>query len=121
MHYNAKNLKKNIKIPLIKNFNVDHPSKSNLIKNKFNLTMIEKYGVKNALENIKIKEKMFLKQLNENNGFYFFQTDDFKEKSKKSMIDKYNVENFNNREKSKRTCLRKIWRRIFFTKCRNTK
>jgi hypothetical protein len=73
--------------------------------------MIEKYGVKNALENTEIKEKMILKQIKKNEGLYFFQTDIFKDKNKITCLEKYSVENYlqseDKQNKSKSTCLKK--------------
>jgi len=101
--------KNKAKTTWLKNLGVDHPSKSKKIRSKFNNTMIERYGCKNALENTKIKNKMFLKQFNDNNGMYFVQTESFKEKSKITCLEKYDVEKYlqseDKKEKTKSTCL----------------
>jgi hypothetical protein len=83
--------KNKAKDTLIKNYNVDHPSKSKIIREIFNNTMLKRYGVKNALENKDILNKMKIK-LFEKYGMYYVETKEFKKKSKMTCIDKYNRE-----------------------------
>jgi hypothetical protein len=64
------NTRKKIKQSLLKRFGVDHPSKSDIIKNKKINTSLLKYGTK-----------------------YAFQSEHVKNKIKKTMIKKYGVDN----------------------------
>jgi len=95
---------------LFDNYGVRHPIASDKIRKKFNKTMIKKYGVKNALENEKIlsklKDKTFRKY-----GMYYVETDEFKNKSKITCLEKYGAEcatgDLDVQLKRMKTCLEK--------------
>ena len=95
---------------LMKNYGVTIPIRSKLIRDKFNKTIVERYGVENALENKEIldtlKHKMF-----EKHGMYFFETDEFKNKSKLTCLKNLGCENpsqnKNVRHKAINTCIKR--------------
>jgi hypothetical protein len=78
---------------------------NNTDKNK--KTCLEKYGVENVFQNKEIKERIIETNLDKYGKKSFTQTNEYIIKTKRSKKDKYNDENYNNREKSKLTCLEK--------------
>lgn len=107
-----------IKNTWIKNYGVDHPQKSKIIKEKIKETCLKKYGVingggsKQALEKIK---NTCLKHFNTNTPF---KSEIIKEKIKKTNLEKYGVDNpLKNKEiqeKRKKTCIKKYGTEYYF-------
>lgn len=85
---NSEKVKNKLKDTCLKNFGVEHYSKTDEYKEKVNKTSIEKYGVDN-----------------------YSKTNEYKEKSKKTYIEKYGIDNYTKTEeyklKSKNTQLNK--------------
>jgi hypothetical protein len=125
--YQIKETKEKIRQTNLKNRGVTSPMQSKEVREKSKQTCLEKYGVECSLQNKEINEKrkktmierygveysaqnkwIREKQINTNKNKYgenFFKI--FLEKSKKTRKDKYGNENYNNREKYKKTCLKK--------------
>jgi hypothetical protein len=72
------------------------------IKNKRDATVIKKYGDVETYQKI-LNEKRISKTLEKYNCQYYFQTDEFKKNRKSKLKEKYNDENYNNKEKTKNT------------------
>ena len=100
----------------LKNYGVDNPLKSDIIKDRIKNTNIERYGVDRPLKNIDILNnlkntnierygvdnpskldsiKLLIKDVMfEKWGMYYTQTDDFKKKTKKTINEKWGVDNY---------------------------
>lgn len=102
--------KEKFKKTLFENYGVVIPLQSKIIRDKFDKTMLERYKVKNALENKGILDSMKKKLFNEY-GMYYVETDEFKNKSKLTCLDKYGVENASQTDEFQRkkieTCIKK--------------
>ena len=91
---------------LNKNYGVSVPLSNKNIRDKFEKTMLNNYNVKHALQNIE-----FLEKLKNNDGLFYVETEEFKEKSTKTCNIKYNknyyIQTTNFRELSKTFFLNK--------------
>ena len=127
---NSKKIQEKIKETCIKKYGVDNYSKSDIYKENYKKTCLERYGVDNAAKSTIVKEKQkqtCLKKygkisplLNEqiklktketiNNLYgvdFYFQSNDFKEKSALTKFLLYQNPNYNNRYKYEQTNIKK--------------
>lgn len=86
-------VKDKIKDTNIKRYGVSSPLQNKEIHDKVSNTNLERYGVKNVFEIDDIKEKI-KDQMFDKWGMYYTQTDDFKDKSKKTIIERYGVDKY---------------------------
>ena len=77
----------------LKKYGCKNPKQNEKIKQKGIETNLKKYGAKYPLQNKKIKQDFIQKQKNKNKGNFYFQTEDFKEKSEKKYYEKYGIKN----------------------------
>lgn len=86
-------------------YGVENYMLSDEFKSKSKETMNEKYGVDKPLQSEYILEQMKITN-NEKYGCDFvLQNEEVKEKIRQTKIERYDDENYNNREKYKKTCL----------------
>ena len=90
----------------LKNYNVDNPMKSEIIKENYEQKCFERYGVKHhwaAKSVIKIREQNYIKKYGVKHNS---EIKEVVEKRKQTKKEKYSDENYNNRTKAKETCLK---------------
>ena len=99
--------KEKIKNTNLKKYGVENCLQSLEVQNKSKATNLEKYGAENIFASdygkIKIKETMQKRYRIENPG----QSEKFMEKARQTKKERYGNKNYNNREKTKQTCLKK--------------
>ena len=92
----------------IKNYGVDNPSKSKIIKDKVKQTSIERFGDYYSKTD-EYKERCKQTCLDHYGIEHYTQTDEFKERSKQTCLEKYGVEYYTQtdeyKERYKQTCL----------------
>jgi len=80
--------------------------------------MIDRYGVKNALENKDILKNMYEKNLKKYGVIHVFQNEEIKNKIKETCLEKYGCENSHQNEDVKnkfiKTCLKKYGFEYYF-------
>ena len=112
----------------LEKYGVDHYSKTKEYKEKYEKTMLEKYGkkhnwIKDENEDLRNCDKTKIKNhgslsynniektketnLENHNKEYYFETNKFQEKSKKTKFERYGDEHYVNLEKYKKTCIKK--------------
>jgi len=84
----TKEFKEKSKKTFMENYGVTNPNKSLEIRNKIKNTCLEKYGYTHAMLSPEIKESNRI----------WMSSDEFKEKSKKTLREKYGVESFSKTE-----------------------
>ena len=91
----------------LKNFGYKNPLSNKDIRCKIEQTNLNKYGVANVFQNEDIKKKS-RQTCKKNYGVeYPWQSEEIKEKTKQIKLEKYDDENYNNRELAKNTWLEK--------------
>lgn len=86
-------IKRKKKETSLKHFGVEHPMKSDIVKEKYNNSIYNKYGVKNISQNINVQNKRietFLCRFGETNPT---KNDEVKERTRKTNIEKYGTTN----------------------------
>lgn len=90
----------------------------NLTKFLREYTIMERYGVPNAMQNEEIKEKLKNSMLQKYGAESTFLVKEIKEKVQKTILEKYGVENVSSsemvKEKRKQTCLERYGTEQFF-------
>lgn len=111
--YGVDNVSKSIEIKdKIKNtqfekYGVDNVFKSECIKKKIKQTNIEKYGFESPMKSDVVKLKQRMTILEHFNGLWNSQTEEWLNSIHKTKFEKYGDANYNNKEKSKKTCIEK--------------
>lgn len=91
----------------LKNYGVVNPSQSKVIKDKKSDTAFARYGVRHTTQLESKKEKTKITNLAKYGSECSLSSVTVRNKGKRTKLEKYNDENFNNRDRAKRTCLRK--------------
>jgi hypothetical protein len=89
------------KMTSIKNWGVDNPMKSDVVKNKLRESLTEKYGVSHYSNTDEYKEKYKETCKSKYGKVNTFQVDEFKEKSKEKVREKWGVDYYLQTEESK--------------------
>jgi hypothetical protein len=104
-------IKNKIKEGFIKKWGVDNPSKTDIVKNKIKTTCLKKYGVEYLVNNKTIREKMKKTCLEKYGVDNVIKNQDIKAKIKTTCLEKYGVDNpgksIDFQEKMKQTMVKK--------------
>ena len=85
----------------MKNYGVDSPAKSSIIREKMQTTCLQKYGVKNPNSSEEIKRKKTKTFIERYGVSTYTQTEEYNEKRKQTCLEKYGVSDLNQAEEVK--------------------
>ena len=88
----------------LEKYGVDHPTKSNEVKEKIKNTCLEKYGVDHPTKSNEVKEKIKNTNFKKYGVKYASQLNEIKEKQKQTCFKRYGVTTFFKSNKLKEAC-----------------
>lgn len=97
-------IKDKIKATIKAKYGVEHPAQAPEVRDKMKRTCLEKYGVENALQSDTIKNKIKETRFSR---YGSYAPSDYKDKKRKTVLERYGDESFTNLELRKKTCLKR--------------
>lgn len=87
--FSSPTIQKKIRETLMERYGVDNPMKSHLIKKRVEATCLRVYGKPNPMQSAVIKNRIVERNIRNFGVEHFYQTDEFKKKSMKTMTERY--------------------------------
>lgn len=105
--FQSEEIKEKIKNANLENYGVEYSAQREDVKSKIKNTNLKNYGVECSFQSEVVKEKIRQRNLEKYGVPYYTQTQEQLDKRKITKKRRYGNENYNNREQSEDTCLRR--------------